>query len=134
MIPIPDMIPFIGTGGDPGATVIEKILQGQTDPKTTIQELGWIWAVHIWFSQPVPIRRITRRVWRNDPENAGWKTGHKESNVIEVSDYIFRAGFFVSKNVGESLCYFLKHRSNRGYRLPLDLITKYEPVLERSRR
>lgn len=133
MVPVPsNIITLIGTGGDGGTAVIEKIVNGQTDVKTNIQDLGWYWPVHIWFSQPVWIHRITRRVWRKDPTERFTRVGHKEPQNIEVTDYIFRAGFFISGSIGEPLCYQLKRRSRRGFRIPIDLITKYEPVLERK--
>ena len=125
MVPTPDNLPLlVGHVEGQRASIVEAILKGRTDLKTNLLELSKYWDVKIWFSVPTskhgPKRTIKRKM-----EN-GYEQWTSIRSTEPATCHVFR-DFFLS---GETLCYRIKKGGRTGYPLSLDLVTRYEPILE----
>jgi len=106
--------------------IVENILKGQTgtsqtDLRTNLVNLSRYWKVRVWFANPVQIR-----------------TGRRYGQTKYKQEHVF-SRFFLSNPYPEQLtndhaqlCYALSRGHKSGYHFgdQINLIVKYEPVLD----
>jgi len=107
--------------------VVGKVLKSGFSLKENILQLGRMWALHLWFKNPIKVVTVVpRKRFIENGRNCIVIGGRRE---VEKTNHVFN-GFFESKFGG--LCYTLRSNSRTGYyfqRHWYELIDKYEVVV-----
>jgi hypothetical protein len=136
-IPRPSNLPLL-IGGDKGQSLALQTAMTSDNLKEILHALGQYWKVHVWFSEPVLVRVHPSTHYHETPytEN-GVQLSHVTRNFTPrtrlVTDHVF-ARFWVNGLINSSssgLCYQTTRscRARYGWRLPLEKIIRYEPVI-----
>jgi hypothetical protein len=127
MVTIPKNLPlFVGVVSGDQAEAVEKVLKGCL-LQEALATLGKFWKIRVWFSQEVEIKTINHVVSKEVKEGSTYRTwkSYNKSNVQVFNSIVLHHG---------KLLYCTTRSSRMGYWFPsLDLVTRYEPVIETSR-
>ena len=133
-VPIPENIGLLVGLQGPQAAVVERILKGQTDLRTNLLDLAKFWKVRVWFNQEIDIRIQTHVIKKeiHDGTISRYYKQHVHTNV-HTFNFISTTEYCGGRPFG-SLLYGTKRGARKGFYFPsLDMVVKYEPVIDNPR-